>query len=184
MLIAFIGPARCGKTTAADIMEGQGFSKLSFAHPLKNMLKEIGLSHRELYNDLKDSPSPTLLNKTPRHAMQSLGDWGREKIHKDFWVDAWRNLYRFHSSLSGDVVVDDARYINELECIRDLGGIVVRLVRQDDGTVSQIHSSEREWRKWEPDFYIANHGDRNDLRKALCQVFGDRLQFQTEDYGC
>jgi len=89
-LIAFIGLSGCGKTTAARYFNDHGFTRLRFAEPLKRMLRAIGLTDAQLDGDLKEQETNLLCDRTPRHAMQTLGtEWGRNQIDQDFWVNIW-----------------------------------------------------------------------------------------------
>lgn len=148
-LIALTGKAGCGKTTVANrLVRDHGFIRYSFATPLKDMLRAVGVD--------KDTPIPDL-DVTPRYMMQTLGtDWGRKMIHPDIWVIlARQHLTRMlappsatrltrHPHRRPGVVIDDLRFDNEAELIHDLGGTVILLQRSDhhpDATVD-AHASE------------------------------------------
>ena len=110
MRIALCGPAGAGKSTVAAFLEREaGCTRHRFAKPLKDMLRAIGLTEREIEGDLKEVPCPALMGRTPRHALVTLGtEWGRDLIHPDLWVNAW------HRTLpAGNVVTEDLRFRNE-----------------------------------------------------------------------
>lgn len=110
------------------------------------------------------------MGKTPREAMQSLGtEWGRELIHPDIWVTAWSN-YVFKIG-AGYVVVDDVRFLNEINAVRNRNGIIVRVERPgQDETLFKDHVSEKEWRDAEYDHKLVNTGERESLRASLAQL--------------
>ena len=95
-LIALTGLAGSGKTTAADyLVKAHGFACISFAGPIKSMLRTLGLTALEDIEEVfegegKEKPNRLLCGKSPRFAMQTLGtEWGRDLIGPDLWVNAW-----------------------------------------------------------------------------------------------
>lgn len=165
-IVAFMGEAGVGKTTVADyLVAQQGFKRVKFADPLKNMLRAIGLTEAEIEGDLKNEPCDLLQWKTPRHAMQTLGtEWGRKLIGEKFWTDLWiatANNYRL-------VVCDDCRFPNEAEVIRSMGGRIVKIIRPDHENPAEVaaHSSETSMNGIEPDVTIINDGSLGRLFEA------------------
>jgi hypothetical protein len=138
-LVALTGAAGSGKSTATRyLVEHHGYTLVKFAGPLKDMLRAIGLDDDEIEGGLKEAPSEMLCGKTPRHAMQTLGtQWGRDCIGEDFWIRLWR--YRA-AMVGGRVVVDDCRFPNEAQAIRELGGIIIKL--DGRGGIAGNHASE------------------------------------------
>ena len=69
------------------------------------------------------------------------------------------------------VVVTDVRFENECECIHELGGIIIKLERNNEMT-KDIHSSEQELSKLTCyDHYINNNCDINNLHERLEKIF-------------
>lgn len=155
MIIGLCGLAGSGKTTVARMLEAEfGFARVSFAGPLKDMTRALGLSLREMAGDLKEQPCDMLCGKTPRQFMQLLGtEFGRQMIGEDFWVEAWRAaVNRAHldqiatacAPVAARIVADDVRFANEAAAIRALGGRVIRIDRPGAGSASGAgHASER-----------------------------------------
>lgn len=177
-LMAFAGRAGSGKSLAAQTLIDDGWVRLKFADPLKNMLraffKSSGLDddeeiERRIEGDLKETPDPYLNYVSPRRAMQTLGqEWGRECIEPCLWVCALERAVR-HAFLKGrNVVVDDCRYENEVQIIRDLGGAVTMIVRPDAELVDVSHVSER--LALNPDFCIENSGSQAELVAAVREL--------------
>lgn len=164
-LVAFIGAIGAGKSTAASIFTaGNQFKRISFADPLKSMLNGLGLSYEDLYGTEKETPSLLLSGKTPRFAMQTLGtEWGRDIISQELWVNAW--LHRVSCNVEAGTVVDDMRFANEYSAVRSLGGIVVKIVRQDkdsnNARTDDAHASEAAFENFNYDYIITNRMDRS-----------------------
>lgn len=166
-IVALTGLAGSGKSTAASLLTSQyGFKLEKFAGPLKDMLRAIGLTEEEIEGRLKNEPCDLLLGQTPRHAMQTLGtEWGRDKIHPDFWVNIWMGRAADHRLC----VVDDCRFPNEAAAVKTLGGRIIRLDRkfQSLGEIVASHASEANFASLPYDFQINNDGSIADLNKAV-----------------
>lgn len=140
-LIAFTGKAGAGKSTAADILVAQGWTRVKFAAPLKAMCRAIGMTEAQIEGDEKELPSPLMQGHTPRYVMQTLGaEWGRDLIGPSFWIDLWEDSAARCLDEGGRVVVDDCRYPNEADVIRKLGGVLVELAGR--GGIAGSHGSE------------------------------------------
>jgi hypothetical protein len=131
MLIALISHApRSGKTSAArHLEEKHGFQVLSLAEPIKQMalvfLQEFGLdlatAHKHTYLD-RESVIPGV-GVTGRHILQTLGtEWGRLQLGSEIWLECWRRRALAHLESGQSVVVDDARFVNEVDAVLRLGG--------------------------------------------------------------
>lgn len=121
---------------------------LSLAGPLKSMLRTLGVPEECLTGSLADKERPLdlLCGRTARHAMQSLGtEWGRECIHPELWLRAWRHAAEqvtSGGSCPSLIIVDDLRFDNEAAYLRGLGAIIVRVFR-DGIHYEQDYASER-----------------------------------------
>jgi hypothetical protein len=179
-IIGFCGRAGAGKTTAAEVLVRDGFVCVPFAAPLKKMTKALlryqgvdDVAIRAMVDGpLKTSPSVFLGSRTPRHAMQTLGtEWAREHLHREFWVRAWQN----HVASKGlkRVVVDDVRFPNEVEAIRALAGVVVKIDGREDPNTSAAHASEAQIDDF--DILIHNGGSIGDLVAQVERMLLPRL---------
>ena len=171
VVVGLCGEMGSGKSTAADFLYREfRYRRISFAAPLKNMLRVLGLGDRELYGDLKEVPSAKLGGRTPRHAMQTLGtEWGRECLSPTFWTDQGVRAATeaLECGLPG-VVFDDARFQTEADAIRSLGGRVIRLTGRSVATGGPKHASET--LGFEPDATVANTGSIADLERAVLRA--------------
>ena len=149
LLIGFCGAAGAGKSTAAiHLVRKHGFVRRAFAGPLKDMLRTLlacrGATPDEIVFMIdgggKEKPTHWLNGATPRLALQLLGTEFGRALSPNLWTSAWRD-----SLPSGAVVCDDVRFTNEAALIRDLGGVVVRVVRPGLEPSASVgsHASER-----------------------------------------
>ena len=133
-IIALAGPKGVGKSTVANQLllnpnVNQPAGIMSFAGPLKDICKAI-LPPEAFTAEGKENPDYGLCGVKPRVIMQTIGtDWGRQMISKDIWVDAMRN--RIATSALETIILDDLRFENEAELVRELGGSVIELTRAD-----------------------------------------------------
>lgn len=162
MIIAFTGPAGCGKDTAADYLAAyHGFERLAFADPIREMLGALGLGPEDFERPQKERDLDWL-PASPRKLAQTLGtEWGRDIIDPDIWV---RALARRIAGLpSGSrVAISDCRFDNEARWVRHCGGLVVHLTRPDLPTI-RPHASERGIEREEHDLLLDNAGPVREL---------------------
>lgn len=157
-IIGITGAAGSGKDTVADLIVSRcdKFVKRSFATPLKNMLKALGLSDEQLDGDLKEVID-SRFGHTPRYMMQTLGtEWARNTIDSEIWVK-----FVFYN-LQSYVVLSDVRFENEAEMIRDRG-LLIHMVGRDK-IIPGKHGSEVGVEFIEDlDLTIYNGGSMSDL---------------------
>jgi len=166
-LIALTGPAGSGKTTIARELETRGYVRVRFAGPLKAMLRALGLSEAQVDGDAKSEPTELLCGKTPRHAMQTLGEqWGRTWIGRDVWIRATMRTVDDLLEAGRDVVIDDCRYDNEALAVRERAGAVVALARNGAG-IEGAHGSEQGVAQ----HLVSAHAYNNDTNPAAVADF-------------
>lgn len=163
-IIGLTGLKGAGKTEVSRQLEAYGFWRVSFAAPLKEMLRTLGLSEREIAGDRKEQPCALLGGQTPRYAMQTLGtEWGREMIHPDLWVLLCRD--GIEKLNGGPVVVDDLRFENEEKMLREIGATIWRVTRP--GNERHPHISESYIESMPVDIEIANDRGVERLREKV-----------------
>ena len=156
-IIGITGAAGSGKDTVADsiVKYSDEFTKCSFAAPIKNMLKAIGLNDAQLNGGWKDVIDERF-GRTPRYMMQTLGtEWGRNAIDPEIWVKT------VFYNLESYVVLSDVRFENEAEMVRGRGILIHMAGRKK--IIPNTHGSEVGVEFVDGDLKIYNTGTLSDL---------------------
>lgn len=167
-VVGLVGHAGAGKSFAAQMLgPAYGYERVRFAGPLKGMMLALGCTPAQVDGADKETPCDLLGGRTPRQAMQWLGtEWGRDLIASDLWTRAWALAADRVLARGGLVVADDVRFANEVQMIRDRGGVVLRIARAGAGSVSGAgHASER--LDLAVDATVQNPGQPDAYRMAL-----------------
>lgn len=161
-LIGLYSPAAgSGKSTVAKWLEEErGYTIVPFAQTLKEMLipmlKAMGYDQADA-EDLVFKHKQVVVPSAEvsvRHMLRTLGtEWGRSCIHPDIWLRCWSERIKHFDK----VVVDDCRFRNEAQLIKNLGG-ELWYVERPGIPKSFEHSSE---------------GSLNDYEDFDCAVFND-----------
>jgi hypothetical protein len=134
---------------------------------------------------------------TPRWILQQWGtEVCRKNFHDDIWIASLENKLR---NSRDDVVISDCRFPNEIQAIKQSGGIVVRVVRGPepewyDAAVSLnrgpngnstwalsgrrlaqlgVHDSETAWVGTKFDVVLDNNGTLDDLYQQVMHLVQD-----------
>jgi len=208
MLIGILGRINSGKDTVArELVETYGFRQDSFASTLKDITAQIFGWDRELLSggsvesrafreevDEWWAEQLGMPNFTPRLALQLIGtDVFRNNFHTDIWVLSAMRRYKEGEN----VVISDARFPNEVQIIRSLGGHIIQVDRGEEpewwpiakeaaaghepGIVAMndhynIHASEWAWANETPDELIHNDGTLEQLY-SMVGLLNNKYQF-------
>jgi hypothetical protein len=142
MLVGISGFIGCGKSTVADQLTGQyGFRKDSFATSLKDacalmfdwprhMIEGDTKESRE-WREIVDvwwAERLGIPNFSPRLALQLIGtDALRNHFNEGIWFMTVEN--RIRKNPEQHVVISDVRFPNEIEFIKNQGGVMIRVDR-------------------------------------------------------
>lgn len=208
MLIGIIGFIGSGKGTVGDYLHDEwGFEKDSFAKPLKDAVSIIfGWDRDMLEGDTDESRkwreqvdlywSDVIGSQmTPRLALQLFGtECIRNIFHPNVWSASLINRVKV------DTVVTDCRFTNEIQSIKESGGLVLRVKRgpepkwydemirfnsgvsfiEEDIDIQELresgyipHISETNWIGSEFDYIIENDGTLKELYEKIDKIMNE-----------
>lgn len=204
MIIGIVGFIGSGKDTVANmLLQEENCVKDSFAAPLKDLCASVFGWPRHLLEgdtvesrDFRDMPDVFWSRKTgidhftPRLALQLVGtDVMRDHFHKDIWLNSLEYRLRTQSSKKQCVIISDARFKNELDLIKQMGGAIVQVRRGDppewydvavranegnavDRRIMQtryrdVHQSEWDWVGYDVDFIVYNNSSMEYLEQEI-----------------
>ena len=147
MKIAICGKMASGKTTLADwFVDNHDFLKISLAAKVK----EIGVN---LFG----------MKQKDRRLLQQIGMKMRE-IKEDVWIDYLINLQVDEGE---NLVIDDVRFINEVEKLKSAGWTIIR-INIDEGL--QCERLKKTYDDWE-----VHWNNRTDVSEAQVDLISDNL---------
>ena len=83
---------------------------------------------------------------------------------EDFWVNAWKMRAQMYIEQGMKVVVDDCRFPNELQAVKDLNGITLKISRPVSAPV-ESHISEQHILK--TDYELMNTSTLGELKATV-----------------
>lgn len=171
-VIGFAGAKQAGKSTSAQALSPFNYRVYSFADPIRKLCRALGIT-KKYYSKDKDAPIPHLGKKSARYIMQTLGtDWARDMVSESIWLDMMeKRLVDAHKN-KFLITVDDVRFDNEATLIRNMGGIIIRIIR--GGTQSDTHISEKGVSDDLVSSEIENTGSVTDLSDKLENIIYDK----------
>ena len=212
MIVGFVGFIGCGKDTAADyLVNFHGFRRDSFANTLKDAVASIfgwdrtllegRTNEARVWREQVDTWWAEKLEipyLTPRWVLQYWGtDVLRNNFHNNIWIASLENKLR---KTKDNIVISDVRFPNEIDAIKQAGGIIVRIKRgadpnwfvhaeilnQGPGAPSyqeakeyieqaKIHASEYSWVGSKVDYEITNDGAIDDLFQQIKRFLPNKL---------
>jgi hypothetical protein len=179
-IIGFAGPMGSGKTTAAFIISDMrvGARVLSFGVPVKKAAMEIFLlTPEQVYTmEGKQTVDPRW-GMSPRDILQMVGTDAMRAVLPGVWVQ--NTKIRIQEARRADpygcVVIDDVRFEDEAELIRDMGGYIVHLTGRRYGGATEkqeTHASEKGIAWCNDDFIINNSWSLDAFRESVEGITG------------
>jgi hypothetical protein len=144
MILGVTGLIGSGKDTIADyLVTSHGFKRVSFAASLKDAASAVFGWDREMLEgttkasrawreevDTWWSERLAMPQLTPRWVLQNWGtELFRNHFHTDIWVASVENKLR---QAKDDIVITDCRFANEVNAIKNAGGITCRVFRGEN----------------------------------------------------
>lgn len=133
LLVGFVANRGVGKSTTArelcELLESNSIPSMvcPMATPVKDVCRSLG------WDGKKDDRG--------RNLLVTIGNGARE-YDSYIWVN--RHVKSYNGCDEKVVIIDDIRYQNEIDYVRNNGGIIVHLI---GGTPVEC-PSENEWRAW------------------------------------
>lgn len=179
--VAFLGFARAGKDTAAEVaVEEFGYERFAFADKLRECVYAlnpvVGATHIEPI----DSHEPVLLQEIIdiygwdhykktiygdeiRRLLQRFGtEVGRELLSDTIWVDEV-------DKHSGPLAITDCRFDNEYDKLGGRHTIFIRINRAGITAVN-AHKSENDFSDREVDYVVDNDGTVDEFRTKIRNI--------------
>jgi dephospho-CoA kinase len=183
-LIGLSGQKRTGKDTLADYLcSNHGFTKYSFAGPLKKACQEIFMLTYEQTEGNNKEIMDNRWGVSARTIFQKVGtELFREKlsqvmpemksIEDNFWIYRFELWYEDFKKKNPEakVIVSDARFPNEAKKINDLGGKMIKISR-DTGLNTDNHASEKNVDLIKTDIIIENNNNIEEYYKKINKLF-------------
>jgi len=169
-IIGFAGKANSGKDTAGKyLIDKYDYLHYYFAKPLKDGAKTMfNLSDEQVKNKEKCIEP---WGRSPRQIYQLLGTDVARSIDINVWV---KNAQMFLNDNPGKpIVITDVRFSNESYWIRNLGGLVVYISRDQELILDRGHASENGLSGKDVDVHIENNGTINALYENLHEKLGE-----------
>lgn len=160
IIIGISGFQGSGKDTVADhLVNVHGFRRISFAGTLKDAIAQVFGWDREMLEgrtkasrewreqiDTWWAKRLNIPNLTPRWILQYWGtEVCRKSFHDDIWIASVEHKMMF---LEDNVVLSDVRFPNEIQSIKNAGGLMIRTCRGPEpewynlGLQHNLHKSE------------------------------------------
>ncbi|MEG2778877.1 MAG: hypothetical protein RR905_06320 [Aurantimicrobium sp.] len=204
-LIGLTGYKQHGKSTVAQrLVDEHGFTRLSFAGPLKAMADRINpvvgihayqdgdeFVAEPIHLDVARAMNPDegdLKEAYPlyRNFLQTLGTEGLRAVDDLFWIKLFdAQLAELYRSGVDRVVVDDARFPNEAEYFHvgkenGMTAAVWQVTRPGAGTPEDTHASEAYVGKLGEERHLKNAGTIEELNELVDAIVAPYL---TEEEG-
>lgn len=174
MIIGFTGKKKAGKDTASLILINKhNFISLAFADPLKKGAKELfDLSDEQLHDQTKKEIIDERWNMSPRQILQWLGtDILRNNISDEIFITNMKNKLKNNSHKY--IIITDVRFDNEAEMIKNLGGIIININRNNIDESKDNHITESGINSKYIDINIDNNGTIDELHNKVLNIFDD-----------
>jgi hypothetical protein len=173
-IIGISGRKYSGKDTLGEyLIQNHGYTRLAFADALKEATKCIfGFTDEQVYGNKKEDIDP-FWNISAREVLQHLGtNVFRNNMKEllpnvgtDLWIYVLKRkiLQKLEEDPSAKFVITDVRFPNEIEFIKSMNGITIKLKRDSEKNQFYNHESEMLIDNLVTDFEFDNNKTKEDL---------------------
>lgn len=179
MIIGVAGKKHSGKNLVAKLIKlcsKKNVVCINFAYPIKRivaMLLHVPIEQLEDHTFKETRLGSKFNYHTPRELMQLIGQFGRDFITPNIWINYIFDL--IHDDENTIYVITDVRYINEVEKIEKAGGEVIKIDRPNYVS-SDSHESEHgldDYNKFK--YTIINNCDVDTLKRKVSVILNNIL---------
>ncbi len=186
-IIGISGRKYSGKDTLGDyLVKHHGYIRLAFADALKEATKNIfGFTDEQVYGDKKEEVDP-FWNISAREVLQFLGtNIFRNNIKEilpnvgnDLWIYVVKRkiLQKLEEDQNAKFVITDVRFPNEVEFIKSMGGMTIKLKRDTEKNQFYNHESEMQIDKLDTTYEFDNNKTKEDLFANLNSILFENLK--------
>lgn len=174
-IISISGKIGSGKDTVASIIQeldpAGDWAVKKFAGKVKQVAKLLTGVPLWKFEDqeFKQQYMGPEWDMTYREFLQKIGtDAMREGLHKNTWVNS---LFAEYTIDNPNWIITDTRFPNELDAVKEYGGLTIKIVRNTNNTIGNQHASETALdhiTNW--DYVIDNNESVNSLKESIKQI--------------
>lgn len=166
-----------GKSTVARLFTLAGYRRMSLAASVKKALHSVLMdagvqqAHEYLWGDWKDEVIPEW-GVTGGFLMSTFAtDYMRNYVNENVWL----NIVLRQMKAGYDYIIDDMRFPNEFNAVKDSGGYCIKIVRPDaNERHGRSTASEGQLDNYAFDWILVNDGSLEDLeyntRTIIAQI--------------
>ena len=113
-IITFVGRAGSGKDFQSNLLVERGFKKVSFADPLREIVRNcLGMKENRFIQKYEDYKGTYLFeNQTLRNMLENVGATLRS-YNDSFFVEALIKTIYSEKYINENICISDLRYVNE-----------------------------------------------------------------------
>jgi hypothetical protein len=173
-IIGLCGGIGSGKSTVATYLaEEYGYHRAAFAQKLKEVVAEVYGLKAEVFGTQAEKKAPTPHcdaaggPRSGRDLLEIVGTEGFRAACPTTWVDYL--MRQVDEPIYGALwVIEDVRFPNEAEAIRERGGVVWEVLKVGGDQQSTSHVSDQAWRAMKKDDRLtAQAGDIITLKDSV-----------------
>jgi len=181
-LICIIGNIGVGKSTVANIFKQNEYIELTFADPVKQIGITLGFEKEELYGSQEDKlkinnfwgvsgrefmqkfATNIMRNELSKHINMNLDN-------KTIWVRLCQKKIIDLMKENKKIIISDGRFPDEINMIKEMGGIVIKIIRNNNYDI--LHESESYVSILKADIILDNNETLEELNKKIYNIINN-----------